>query len=194
MGIRCWTEMQQQIGISPCVTMGLLNETGLASACEVDVGNAVAMKALHLASYEPVGLLDWNNNYGDEEDRCILFHCGPLPASLMESKGRITDHPILMSSVGEGKGYGCNVGRIKPMDFTFGSLMTDEGKVKMYLGEGTFTHDPIPQELLRRGRRSGNPQLTGCFAARGSQRSSPPRQHHSWSSTEANGRSAAKLS
>jgi L-fucose isomerase-like protein len=114
----------------------------------VDVGNAVAMKALHFASYEPVGLLDWNNNYGDEDDKCILFHCGPMPASMMDGLGHVTDHSILMNAVGEGNGYGCNVGRIKPMDFTFGSLMTDEGRVKMYLGEGRITRDPVPENFF----------------------------------------------
>jgi L-fucose isomerase-like protein len=144
MAIRCWTELQAQMGISPCVAMGILNESGLAAACEVDLGNAVAMRAFHLASYEPVGLLDWNNNYGDEDDKCILFHCGPMPVSLMEGRGRIEDHAILANSVGAGNGYGCNVGRIKPMEYTFGSLMTDEGRVKMFLGQGRFTSDPIP--------------------------------------------------
>ncbi len=148
VAIRCWTEIQQQVGISPCVVMGALNETGLASACEVDLGNAVAMRALHLASYQPVGLLDWNNNYNDEDEKCILFHCGPLPASLMASKGQVTDHAILKNSVGEGKGFGCNVGRIKPGTFTFGSLMTDAGQVKMYLGEGQITADPVPDNFF----------------------------------------------
>jgi L-fucose isomerase-like protein len=128
--------------------MGILNETGMASACEVDLGNAVAMKALNLASYSPVGLLDWNNNYYDEDDKCILFHCGPLPASMMIGQGRVTDHAILMNSVGEGNGYGCNTGRIRPMDFTFGSLMTDSGAVKMYLGQGHFTSDPVPENFF----------------------------------------------
>jgi hypothetical protein len=53
-----------------------------------------------------------------------------------------------MNAVGEGKGYGCNVGRIRPMDFTFGSLMTDEGDVKMYLGEGCFTGEPVPENFF----------------------------------------------
>ncbi len=106
------------------------------------------MQALHFASYEPVGLLDWNNNYDDEDDKCILFHCGPMPASLMDGQGHVVDHSILMNSVGEGNGYGCNVGRIKPMDFTFGSLMTDEGRVKMYVGEGRFTRDPVPDNFF----------------------------------------------
>lgn len=148
MAIRCWTEMQLQMGISPCVAMGLLSDSGLASACETDLGNAVVMHAFQLASYEPAGLLDWNNNYADEDDKCILFHCGPLPYSLMEGNGRITDHAILANSVGEGQSYGCNVGRIKPMQFTFGSLMTDEGRVKMYLGEGRFTSDPLPDNFF----------------------------------------------
>jgi L-fucose isomerase-like protein len=148
MAIRCWTEMQQQMGISPCVAMGVLNDTGLAAACEVDLGNAVVMRALHLASYRPAGVLDWNNNYGNEENKCILFHCGPMPASLMEGKGHITDHLILINGVGAGNAFGCNVGRIRPMDFTFGSLMTEEGKVKAYLGEGDFTGDPIPDNFF----------------------------------------------
>ncbi len=148
MAIRCWTEIQLQMGISPCVAMGILNDKGLAAACEVDLGNAVTMKALNLASYNPVGLLDWNNNYGEEEEKCILFHCGPLPASLMQGQGRVTDHEILKSSVGEGNGWGCNQGRIKPMDFTFGSLMTDAGALKVYMGEGRFTNDPIPDNFF----------------------------------------------
>ena len=148
MAIRCWTEMQVQMGISPCVAMGILNETGLAAACEVDLGNAVLMRALHLASNEPIGLLDWNNNYGDENDKCILFHCGPMPKSLMQGQGQIADHAILINSVGAGNAYGCNVGRIKPMEFTFGSLMTDDGRVKMYLGEGRFTSDPLPDNFF----------------------------------------------
>lgn len=148
IAIRCWIEMQQELGISPCVAMGLLNETGLASACEVDIGNAVMMRALHLASYGPAALMDWNNNYGDDDNKCILFHCGPAPASLMDGRGRVTDHSILANAVGHGQGYGCNVGRLKPGDFTFGSLMTDEGKVKLYLGEGRITHDPIPADFF----------------------------------------------
>jgi L-fucose isomerase-like protein len=148
LAIRCWTELQFQLGISPCVLMGELNGRGIPAACEVDVGNAVAMHALALASDGPVACLDWNNNYADEEDKCILFHCGPVPTSMMTDPGRVTDHAILSNAVGEGCGYGCNVGRIAPFDFTFGSLMSDEGKLKMYLGQGKFTTDPIPLEFF----------------------------------------------
>jgi L-fucose isomerase-like protein len=146
IALRCWIELQAQLGISPCVLLGELNNRGLPAACEVDVGNAVTMYALHLASGEPATCLDWNNNYAEEDDKCILFHCGPVPKSLMTDRGRIVDHAIVANVVGEGHSYGCHVGRIKPFDFTFGSLLTDSGRLRVYLGHGRFTEDEIPPE------------------------------------------------
>ena len=148
LALRCWIEIEQQLGISPCVLLGLLNEQRIAAACEVDIGNAVAMRALSLASGGAPACLDWNNNYADEADKCILFHCGPVPRSLMTDKGRITDHSILMNALGEGCGYGCRQGRIAPMPCTYGSVKTEDGKIFMYLDEGRFTDDPIAHEFF----------------------------------------------
>jgi L-fucose isomerase-like protein len=144
IAIRCWIELQQQLGISPCVLMGLLNNTGTIAACEVDIYNAVVMAALSLASGRPATVLDWNNNYKNVDDKCILFHCGPVPRELMTDKGHISDHLILANSVGKNNSFGCVVGRIAPTDLTFGSMVTDAGKVKIFLGDGRFTDDPIP--------------------------------------------------
>ena len=148
IALRCWIELQEQLGISACVLMGEMNNRGVPAACEVDVGNAVAMHALHLASGGPAACLDWNNNYGEEDDKCVLFHCGPVPKDLMADKGKIADHAILANEVGEGCSYGCHVGRIAPFDFTFGSLLTDSGRLRFYLGQGRFTEDKIPAEFF----------------------------------------------
>ena len=148
IALRCWIELQQQLGISGCVLLGEMNDRGIPAACEVDVGNAVTMYALHLASGDPATCLDWNNNYADQEDKCILFHCGPVPKSLMTDRGCIADHAILANAVGQGCSYGCHVGRIAPVDFTFGSLVTNAGQLKFYLGRGTFTEDEIPPEFF----------------------------------------------
>lgn len=148
IAIRCWSELQQQLGISPCVLLGLLNNTGTIAACEVDVYNAVVMAALSFASGRPATVLDWNNNYGEEDDKCILFHCGPVPRELMIDKGHISDHLILANAIGENHSFGCVVGRIAPSDLTFGSMMSDSGRVKVYLGEGRFTEDPIPANFF----------------------------------------------
>lgn len=148
IGIRCWTEIQKQLGISPCVMLGTLNNKGIGASCEVDIGSAIAMRVLHLASGEPPACLDWNNNYYDEDDKCILFHCGPVPKELMADAGRITDHDMLASSEGWGIGYGCHQGRLASFKFTFSNLLTDRGALKWYLGQGEFTDDEIPQEFF----------------------------------------------
>jgi len=148
MAVRCWVEMQTQLGISPCVLLGEMNNRGFPVACEVDVGNAVAMYALSLASGVPATCLDWNNNYGDDDDKCILFHCGPVPASMMTAKGHVTDHAILANAVGPGQSYGPDQGRIAPSDFTFSSMRTEAGTLQFYLGEGVFTGEEIPAEFF----------------------------------------------
>lgn len=148
VAIRCWTEFQQQMGVSPCVLMSEMNNRGIPAACEVDIGSAVTMYALQCASGESPICLDWNNNYEDEENKCILFHCGPVPQSLMKDKGRIAEHGILLQSVGKGRSYGCNVGRIAPIQFTFGNMLTSEGKLHFYFGQGRFTDDPIPNDFF----------------------------------------------
>jgi L-fucose isomerase-like protein len=148
VALRCWEELEKQLHVSPCVLLSEMNDRGLAVACEVDVGNAVAMYGLSRASGNVVTCLDWNNNYADNDNKCILFHCGPVPQSMMTGKGQITDHLILANALGPGCGWGCNIGRIAPTPFTFGSMMTEEGKLKFYLGQGRFTEDTIPQDFF----------------------------------------------
>lgn len=148
MAIRCWTELQLTYGISPCLVTGDLADNGLPTACEVDVANAVMMRALGLASGEAVSILDWNNNYGEEENKCILFHCGNVPKSLMAERGSISDHLILENSIGSGHGFGCNVGRIRPMVFTYGSMATRDGSLDFYVGEGRITEDGFSKDFF----------------------------------------------
>jgi L-fucose isomerase-like protein len=145
MAIRCWLELEQELNVAPCLLAGLLNDDGVPCACEVDVCNAVAMHALHLASQEAATCLDWNNNYGDEEDKCILFHCGPVPQSLMTTKGKVVDHPMFAKALGPGHGWGPNVGRIRPMPMTYASCKTADGRLTFYMGEGRITDDPIQE-------------------------------------------------
>ena len=148
LSLRCWLELEKEIGVSPCVLLSELNDRGMPSACELDVCNAVAMRALHLASGKPAACLDWNNNFGEEDDKCILFHCGPVAQSLMTAKGQIVDHPMFAKALGAGCGYGCNTGRIAPAPFTYASSKTENGKLLWYIGEGEFTEDKVPDDFF----------------------------------------------
>jgi L-fucose isomerase-like protein len=143
MALRCWLELEKELGVSPCVLLSEMNDRGIVSACELDVCNAVPMYALYQASQRPATCLDWNNNYGEDPDKCILFHCGPVPQGLMAAKGQVIDHPMFAKAIGAGCGWGCNVGRIAATPMTFASSKTTDGKLRCYLGEGEFTSDEI---------------------------------------------------
>lgn len=148
LSLRCWIELEKELGVSPCVLLSELNDRGIAAACELDVCNAIPMHALKLASQRPATCLDWNNNYGADPDKCILFHCGPVPQALMTGKGQIVDHPMFAKAMGAGCGWGCNVGRIAPAPMTFASTKTLDGKLWCYLGEGEFTPDKIADDFF----------------------------------------------
>ena len=148
VAIRCWIELEQVLKIAPCTIVSELNDRGIPAACEVDVGNALAMVALQLASGRPATCLDWNNNYGDDEDKCILFHCGPVPQSLMTGKGVVVDHPMFAKALCPGCGFGPNTGRIAPTPMTYASTKTEDGKVVFYLGEGEITGDPVAADFF----------------------------------------------
>jgi len=117
------------------------------------------MHALRAASGNVATCLDWNNNYGAAPDKCILFHCGPVPREMMTARGVITDHAILANAVGPGCAWGCNTGRIAPAPITFGNLLTEDGQMKFYLGQGRFTADPVPPDFFGCAGVAEIPQL-----------------------------------
>ena len=74
--LRCWEEMQTVLGVAPCVLLSELNDRGIVASCEIDLCSAINMYSMQLATGKPTACLDWNNNYGDDENKVILFHCG----------------------------------------------------------------------------------------------------------------------
>ncbi len=159
IGLRCWSDLQHTLKISPCVLLSELNDRLIPAACELDVGNALTMLALRAASGEAPACLDWNNNYPGDPDGCILFHCGSIPQSLMAAKGRVVDHAMFAKALGAGCGYGCNVGFIRAMDFTFASSSTQNGRLKFYSGEGEFTGKPLGEGFFGCGGAAHIPGL-----------------------------------
>lgn len=102
------------------------------------------MAALQFASGRPSALLDWNNNYGDDPDKGVFFHCSNLPRSFFAGH-RMGIHSIIAKTVGEKNAHGTICGRIQPGPFTFLRLSTDDasGRIRGYAGEGEFTGDAL---------------------------------------------------
>jgi len=142
--IQCWTSIEQYFGVTPCTVMSMMSDRLMPSACEVDVTGSVAMYALSLASQKPAALLDWNNNYSDDPDKCVLFHCSNLPKSVFGDV-KMDYQEIIAGSVGKERAFGTCVGRMAPGPFTFARVSTDdkEGVIQAYVGEGDMTDDPL---------------------------------------------------
>jgi L-fucose isomerase-like protein len=159
IGIRCWNELQMEYGVAPCLLMCELNERGVQAACEVDICNAVMMRAVGLAGEGRAMLLDINNNYGDQDDKCVLFHCGPVPISMMCGKGDTIEHMMFAKSYGKGSGVGVNRGKIRTGDITFGSLRTEDGQLCAFLGEGVLRDDPLDEAFFGTGTVMEHPRM-----------------------------------
>jgi len=142
--IQCWSSVQLNHGCNVCTSMSMMSENYLPSACEVDVMGALTMYAMQLASGSPSALVDWNNNYGTDEDKCVLFHCGNWAKSFLPD-ARVSTAPILGTTLGEQNTYGALEGRTPGGPLTFGRITTDDlrGVIRAYVGEGELTNDEL---------------------------------------------------
>ena len=150
--LQCWTAMEEFFGVVPCALMSMMSNKLIPSACETDIAGLVGMYALVLASGKPSALVDWNNNYGDDSDKGVIFHCSNLPMDLFVQELITPDdipamdyQAIIAGTVGKENTYGTIVGRVKATPFTFCRVSTDDyqGNIKVYLGEGKLTNDPL---------------------------------------------------
>ncbi|MBI4660299.1 MAG: fucose isomerase [Verrucomicrobia bacterium] len=147
--IQCWTAMEEFFGVVPCTLMSMMSNMGLSSACEVDIMGTVAMFAMAQASGRPSALVDWNNNYGGDPDKGVIFHCSNLPKDVFVEQGEgkpVMDYQeIIAGTVGKENTYGTVVGRVKATPFTYLRVSTDDaaGRIRAYVGEGELTDDPL---------------------------------------------------
>jgi L-fucose isomerase-like protein len=142
--VQCWTSLEEYFGVVPCTVMSMMSENLMSSACEVDICGVVGMHALQLASGTPSALLDWNNNYGDDLDKAVCFHCSNLPRHFFR-EARMDFQQIIAGTVGRENTYGTCIGLVKsgPMSFARFSTNDRAGAIHGYVGEGAFTDDPL---------------------------------------------------
>lgn len=147
--IQCWTSLEEFYGVVPCTAMSMMSNKLMASACESDIAGTISMYVLQQASTVPAALLDWNNNYGDDENKGVVFHCSNLPKAFFVSSGedahRMDYQEIIAGTVGKENTYGTIVGRVQPGPFTYARVSTDDyaGVIRAYVGEASFTEDEM---------------------------------------------------
>lgn len=150
--LQCWTAMEEFYGVVPCTVMSMMSNDLMPSACETDIAGVVGMLALTLASGNPSAIVDWNNNYQEDPDKGVIFHCSNLPRDIFveggasqEDQAAMDYQAIIAGTVGKNQTYGTIAGRVRAAPFTYCRVSTDDlrGKIRAYLGEGELTNDPL---------------------------------------------------
>jgi len=142
--IQCWTALEEFYGVVPCTLMSMMSNNLLPSACETDIAGLLGMYILQSASGKPAALLDWNNNFGRDPNKGVVFHCSNLPKDFFDEQ-KMDYQEIIAGSVGKENTYGTIVGRISPGPFTYCRISTDDlnGRMASYVGEARFTEDKL---------------------------------------------------
>ena len=144
VAVQSWDSLEQNYGCAACVTMSMLGEKLLPAACEVDIAGAVSMYALTLAAQGQSALLDWNNNFAEDRNKCVCTHCGNFPKSFVRNDLKLGTLGVLGRTLGKVNTFGAVYGKVTKGDFTFFRISTDDtkGAIKAYLGTGEITDDP----------------------------------------------------
>ena len=144
VAIQCWDSLEQNYGCAACVTMSMLGDKLIPAACEVDIAGAISMYALTLASGKAPALLDWNNNFAEDRNKCVCTHCGNFPKSFIQNDIKLSTLGVLGRTLGKINTFGAVYGKVTAGEFTFFRISTDDTKgcIKSYLGTGEITDDP----------------------------------------------------
>lgn len=142
--IQCWESIEKNYGCAACVTMSMMGEKLMPSACEVDITGSVSMYALALAAQTPSALLDWNNNFGEDRNKVVCTHCSNYPKSFFKNNIEIGSLDVLGTVLGSEDTFGAVKGKVAPGNMTFFRISTDDqrGLITSYLGQGEITDDP----------------------------------------------------
>jgi L-fucose isomerase-like protein len=167
VAFQCWTAIEEYLGVAPCTALSIMSSGLIPAACEVDITGSLTMLALELASGASAAILDWNNNYGGDPNKAVVFHCSNLPGDwLINPKMRAH----FAESFKPGTSYGPIYGQIAPGPLTYARISTSDatGNMTFYAGEGKFTEQsletfgaygvieiPELQELLRKICKNG---------------------------------------
>ena len=138
LALRCWPDVNDIYGLGICGLIGMLNESGLITACEGDVLGAVAMK---LAQWLTDGAIpffcDWIS-FDEQANTGIVWHCGAAAPSLC--RGTCTPQFCKSSIIDGGgvKGVTCEF-PLKPGRVTMLRLgeTREQGKYRLFAAAGT---------------------------------------------------------
>ncbi len=135
---RCWPDFFTAFGTPVCTVLSLLNDDGVAAACEADVYGALSMWIGMRLSGEPVFFGD-PVSLNEEENSLTFWHCGAAACSLArrDTGAEIGVHPN--RKIGPAMNFGCEA---FPEATIFRVGREPEGSFRFFLAEGEALDRP----------------------------------------------------
>lgn len=140
VGVQCWNAMQSIYGLSPCFAMGRLTDSGIMTACEVDMYGVLTMIIQYYAAMKTTvpHFIDWTIQHQSKENTFLAWHCGNAPGSLVcpSCKVELSYQSVLGVSLGIDHSMGTGEFQLKPGPVTFCRLQEHEGMFKLLIAGG----------------------------------------------------------
>ena len=162
---RCWPDFFTSFGTPVCTVLSMLNDKGVAAACEADIYGALSMWMGMRLSGEPVFFGD-PVAMDENESTITYWHCGAAACSLArkDTGAVIGVHPN--RKIGPAMDFGCEafpeatvfrIGRKPDGSFRFfiaeGSVLD---KPKQFIGTSIVVKTDTPsQDVVRQSIQSG---------------------------------------
>ena len=135
---RCWPDFFTAFGTPVCTVLSLLNDDGIAAACEADIYGALSMWIGMQLSGQPVFFGD-PVSLNEEENTLTFWHCGAAACSLArkDTGAVIGVHPN--RKIGPAMDFGCEA---YPAATIFRVGREPDGSFRFFLMEGEVLDKP----------------------------------------------------
>ena len=135
---RCWPDFFTAYGTPVCTVLSLLNDDGVAAACESDIYGALSMWIGMQLSGEPVFFGD-PVSLNEEESSITFWHCGAAACGLArkDTGAEIGVHPN--RKIGPAMNFGCEA---FPEATVFRIGREPDGSFRFFLTEGEALDKP----------------------------------------------------
>ena len=135
---RCWPDFFTAFGTPVCTVLSMLNDEGVAAACEADIYGALSMWVGMTLSSEPVFFGD-PVSLDEGENTITFWHCGAAACSLArrDTGAAVGVHPN--RRIGPAMDFGCEA---FPEATVFRIGRESDGSFRFFIAEGEALDKP----------------------------------------------------
>ena len=135
---RCWPDFFTAYGTPVCTVLSMLNDDGIAAACEADIYGALSMWVGMQLSAQPVFFGD-PVSLDEDENTLTFWHCGAAACSLARKATGATVGVHPNRKIGPAMDFGCEA---FPNVTVFRIGREPDGSFRFFLAEGEALDRP----------------------------------------------------